>query len=111
MKDKKALVTAHHDVKDGKARAAPSPGFHTLKQLLLAGALAVIFVDVLVHPMDTIKTAQMTSSADHMGIRLTMRSIFRLGGVSAFYSGVLVLALFHGSAGGAKFLVYEKLKT
>ncbi|OZJ04689.1 hypothetical protein BZG36_02553 [Bifiguratus adelaidae] len=72
--------------RDGSIEAEPTPTYQpSFWQALLAGALAGVVVDVVLHPLDTIKTRLQSSNG-----------FWASGGFNGLYSGLLVGAI--GSA-------------
>jgi solute carrier family 25 S-adenosylmethionine transporter 26 len=82
-----------------------------LVQLALAGALTTFVADVMIHPMDCIKTLQQSDLGWELGLHNSLESaaqyLWNTSGLSGFYHGFLVYAGSDALAGAAKFATWE----
>ncbi len=79
-------------------------------ELAICGAFASAFGDFVMHPVDTIKVIQQTSSAS-VGILATAVNIFKQAGIAGFYPGVAPYCIADGISGAIKFAVFEVSKS
>jgi hypothetical protein len=80
-------------------------------QLALAGSFTTFFTDVIMHPMDCIKTVQQSDSGVGLSLILAAQYLFSTSGVAGFYHGFLSYALSDAVGGALKFSVWELWKS
>lgn len=80
------------------------------RALAVAGATATMVGDVIMQPMDCIKTLQMSEQGSGLNIVSAAKHIVREHGFGGFYAGSLVYCLSDGVAGSLKFVTFEALK-
>ena len=85
-----------------------------LVQLALAGALTTFVGDVVMHPVDCIKTVQQSEVAFTLGltdsIPRTAAYLWDTAGLAGFYKGFLTFGLADAAGGACKFAVWELWK-
>jgi hypothetical protein len=79
-------------------------------QLALAGSFTTFFTDVIMHPMDCIKTVQQSDSGVGLSLFLAAQYLWSTSGVAGFYHGFLSYALSDAVGGALKFSVWELWK-
>ncbi|KAL3924231.1 MAG: hypothetical protein SGARI_006076, partial [Bacillariaceae sp.] len=79
-------------------------------KLALAGSVATLFSDVLMHPLDSIKTLQQTEEGIGLSMVAAAHFIYHLGGPAAFMKGFLTWGMCDAAGGALKFSTYEGLK-
>jgi hypothetical protein len=79
-------------------------------QLALAGSFTTFFTDVIMHPMDCIKTVQQSDSGVGLSLFLAAQYLWSTSGVAGFYHGFLTYALSDAVGGALKFSVWELWK-
>ncbi len=82
-----------------------------LVQLALAGAVTTFVADVMIHPMDCIKTLQQSDLGWELGLHNSLgdaaQYLWTTSGLAGFYHGFLVYAGSDALAGAAKFATWE----
>lgn len=81
-----------------------------LYQLALAGGLATLFSDGVVHPIDCVKTLQQSSVGMHMTFFEASQSLWETSGLAGFYHGFVTYGLSDATGGAVKFGVWESWK-
>lgn len=79
--------------------------------LALAGAVATMIGDAMMHPIDCIKTVQQSDEGYGLNMIQVGKQIFQSDGLKGFYSGLGTYVLSDGGAGALKFAAYEALKS
>eukprot|EP00592_Proboscia_alata_P007630 CAMPEP_0194353648 /NCGR_PEP_ID=MMETSP0174-20130528/1940_1 /TAXON_ID=216777 /ORGANISM="Proboscia alata, Strain PI-D3" /LENGTH=344 /DNA_ID=CAMNT_0039122291 /DNA_START=100 /DNA_END=1134 /DNA_ORIENTATION=+ len=79
--------------------------------LALAGAVATMIGDAMMHPIDCIKTLQQSDEGYGLNMIQVGKQIFQSDGLKGFYSGLGTYVLSDGGAGALKFAAYEALKS
>mmetsp|Transcript_7454 Transcript_7454/g.14112 ORF Transcript_7454/g.14112 Transcript_7454/m.14112 type:complete len:380 (-) Transcript_7454:140-1279(-) len=79
-------------------------------EMAIAGAAATAFGVAVMHPVDTIKTLQQTTSGAGLNMFQAGAKIINNGGIGAMYSGLGPYVTSDGCAGAFKFATYEWLK-
>jgi solute carrier family 25 S-adenosylmethionine transporter 26 len=79
-------------------------------KLALAGSVATLFSDVLMHPLDSIKTLQQTEQGIGLSMIAAANFIYHVGGPAAFMKGFLIWGVCDATGGALKFSTYEGLK-
>jgi hypothetical protein len=79
-------------------------------QLALAGSFTTFFTDVIMHPMDCIKTVQQSDSGVGLSLFLAAQYLWSTSGMAGFYHGFLTYALSDAVGGALKFSVWELWK-
>lgn len=74
--------------------------------LCICGALATAFGDFVMHPVDTIKVLQQTSTTAK-SMFMVAKELFASKGMSGFYSGVVPYMTADGLSGAIKFASFE----
>jgi len=69
-----------------------------------------MLADIIVHPVDTIKTMQVANSSKISSIPSISNEIYRGYGIQGFYSGAVIYSLTDAFAAASKFVLYEYLK-
>ena len=95
-----------HTRKHGKA--SDQVTLSALEQSL-CGALATSIGDLVMHPVDTVKVYQQSEGVGTSLAAATMH-IFRKGGLSSFYAGVVPYCVSDGLSGAIKFGAFEVCK-
>lgn len=88
--------------------AAPVP-YRGLR-LALAGALAGMFTNTLLHPLDTVKTLRQTDPAAYRGVAPALLTIIQSRGPLALYAGIAPALLGSALSSALYFGVYELAK-
>jgi solute carrier family 25 S-adenosylmethionine transporter 26 len=78
--------------------------------LALAGGLSTMIGDILLHPVDCIKTLQQSNEGAGLSLLGASRKIMADSGPPGFYSGLGTYVTADGGAGALKFATYEGLK-
>lgn len=78
-----------------------------LYQLALAGSFTTFFADVMLHPMDCIKTVQQSDSGVGLSLLLAAQYLWKTAGVTGFYHGFLTYGISDALGGALKFSVWE----
>lgn len=91
------------------AAAAVDPDPLPLWQLAAAGSVTTFFADILMHPVDCVKTVQQSGEAD-MGLGAAASWLWTTAGIAGFFHGFLVYALADAVSGAIKFSVWEAWK-
>jgi solute carrier family 25 S-adenosylmethionine transporter 26 len=78
-----------------------------LYQLALAGSITTFFADVMLHPMDCIKTVQQSDSGVGLSLLLAAQYLWKTAGVTGFYHGFLTYGISDALGGALKFSVWE----
>ena len=71
--------------------------------LAIAGALATMIGDVMLHPVDCVKTLQQSSEGAALGFFGAASKILSTQGAGGFYSGLGTYVVADGGAGAIKF--------
>lgn len=93
--------------------ALPPPASvpHRGLRLALAGALAGMFTNTLLHPLDTVKTLRQTDPANYRGVAPALVRVVQLRGPFALYAGIAPALLGSALSSALYFGVYELAKT
>eukprot|EP00568_Trieres_chinensis_P006852 CAMPEP_0183299012 /NCGR_PEP_ID=MMETSP0160_2-20130417/5850_1 /TAXON_ID=2839 ORGANISM="Odontella Sinensis, Strain Grunow 1884" /NCGR_SAMPLE_ID=MMETSP0160_2 /ASSEMBLY_ACC=CAM_ASM_000250 /LENGTH=380 /DNA_ID=CAMNT_0025461153 /DNA_START=59 /DNA_END=1198 /DNA_ORIENTATION=- len=92
------------------ATSAPILRPLTPADLAIAGALATMVGDAMLHPIDCVKTLQQSNDGAGLGLIGAASKIWADGGVGGFYSGLGTYIVADGGAGAVKFATYEAIK-
>jgi Mitochondrial carrier protein len=79
-----------------------------LYQLALAGSLTTFFADMMMHPMDSVKTVQQMHT--DMNVVAAIQTLWDTAGIAGFYAGFLTYASTDAVSGALKFATYEMWK-
>lgn len=74
--------------------------------MMVAGGVATALADLVMHPIDTIKTVQQALPAG-VSVAGACRKILKDGGPMGFYKGVVPYVTMDGLSGAIKFATYE----
>jgi hypothetical protein len=109
----KETLTGAGTVSDSVDTTGTATGIPELPiyQLALAGSFTTFFTDVIMHPMDCIKTVQQSDSGVGLSLILAAQYLFSTSGVAGFYHGFLSYALSDAVGGALKFSVWELWKS
>jgi len=77
-----------------------------LIQLALAGSVTTFFADMIMHPMDCIKTVQQATNGG-MSVVAATSYLWDVAGIAGFYHGFLTYACADAISGAVKFVVWE----
>lgn len=81
-----------------------------LIQLALAGSLTTLVVDILMHPVDCIKTLQQSDAGLDYTLAQAAQFLWSTYGLAGFYHGFLTYAVSDALGGALKFSVWETWK-
>lgn len=93
-----------------KLATAPAVSHRGLR-LALAGALAGMFTNTILHPLDTVKTLRQTDPASYRGVAPAIVTIIQSRGPLALYAGIAPALLGSALSSALYFGVYELAKT
>ena len=79
-------------------------------KLAIAGAIATIFGDVIVHPIDCIKTLQQSDEGIGLNMVQAVGALTSTYGLGGLYRGLSTYLVSDGIGGAIKFGTYETLK-
>lgn len=89
--------------------AAPLPAYRNLR-LAAAGALAGMFTNTILHPLDTVKTLRQADPAAYRGVAPALATIVRNRGALALYAGIAPALVGSALSSALYFGVYEVAK-
>lgn len=89
---------------------SPAPAYRSLR-LAAAGALAGMFTNTLLHPLDTVKTLRQTNPGSYRGVFPSISTIVRTRGAIALYAGIAPALLGSALSSALYFGVYELIKS
>lgn len=83
---------------------------HQDLRLALAGALAGMLTNTLLHPLDTVKTLRQTQPSLYRGVAPALKTIVRSRGPLALYAGIMPALVGSALSSALYFGVYEMAK-
>jgi len=88
-----------------------APNQNTKSEILLAGAFAAFTIDILVYPLDTLKTRLQSKDYKRLFVNASTNTVNRAALFRGSYQGIGSVILATLPSSGAFFLTYESMKT